>query len=111
MMEHLVRDVADTETGAAFLITAAILALWGAALVVTEYRAAWHHWSGWRRFLPPTFSWWLGMFILSDAGLWGFLGVTILTSTDEGVPLWAVGYFSLSTLCALVAFAFWARER
>jgi hypothetical protein len=110
-MDAMSHEIGDIETGIAFLVTALILVLWGLALLASEYRYAWRCRSGWRRFLPPTFSWWLGAFVLLDAGLWAYLGVVILTTPDEGVPLWAALYFGATAICALVAFRFWARER
>ena len=110
MIETLGREIGDTETGVAFLVTAFILGMWGMAAVISEYRAAWRHWSGWRLLLPPTFSYYLGLFLLCDAVFWLYLGVVILTTPDRGVPLWSAFYFGATALVALRAFQLWARE-
>ena len=114
MMDDLIawlgQDVSDLETGTAFLVLALVLLFWGVSLVATEYRAAWRRWGGWRRLLPPTFSWWLGVVLLYLMGLCGYLGWVVLVTPETGVPRWAPFYFVSAAIAAVIAFRMWARE-
>jgi hypothetical protein len=112
MSEFLQHDVPDQLTGLGFVITAIILAMWGLALVGAAHRRSatrpWYDPRGWVR---PTFEFWLGVFILADAGLWAFLAWATLSTPATGVPAWAAIYFGAAAITAVVAFAYWARER
>lgn len=112
MTELLTREAPDQVTGVGFAIVGVILAVWGVALMAAAYRVpSGRRWYDPRCWLRGTFQYWLGLFILVDAGLWLFLAWSILSTPDRGVPAWAAGYFTLAAIIAVVAFWQWARER
>lgn len=112
MSELLTREVPDQATGVGFAVVGVILAVWGLALMTAVYRVpSGRRWCDPRGWVRPTFEYWLGLFILADAGLWLFLGWSVLSTPDRGVPFWASLYFTLAAVIAVVAFWRWARER
>lgn len=111
--ERLSQEVPDSVAGAALVMIAIIVLVWGAAMVVSAFdhhgdrcRPRWH----WRRWFPCCFRLLFGLFlIVSDAGVYGILGFSVLTSPD-GIALWGLLYMIACGVLAAAAFASWARE-
>lgn len=108
-------QVDDTITGICLTVIAIVAAIWGTAAISTAWenceRENWRRWWHPRRWWPVCFSFRLGIFlVLSDAGIYGILGLQILRSR-EGIDSWAFLYIVLCVVAALWAFKGWAEER
>lgn len=114
----LEQEVPDTIAGVMMVLVSAILVIWSIALLVDgkalidEFRREGYHlpfgWYDMRRY--TNFPLALGMFMLTDAMVYGILGILILQSPD-GVRLWAFLLLMSVSLTAMLAFSHWAVAR
>lgn len=112
--QFLYREVPDTISGFLMIVVSAILIIWGVALLVSSMgsdqegrgRPRWHP----RRWYSPGFPFALGIFMLTDASIYGLLGITTLQS-PEGTPVWAMIYVTCVAFSAILAFGWWAKDR
>ncbi len=111
--EWMFRRVPSVEAGAALLVTATILAIWGLTLIAAAYHDAdrrrlpsWH----WQVWLPPTFSYWLGLFMALDSLIY-FLFAAAILRRDNGVDAWVFVLCLTVAATATIALFFWARDR
>ncbi len=106
-------EVPETETVAAMGTVAMVLVLFGVTLIAAAYRDSrrityprWHP----RRFLPPGFGFWLGIFMLYDALIEGVL-ITWVVRSPGGVEAWVVLLFVGFAFVAIASAVSWGRER
>lgn len=107
-------EVPDTLAGISLTTIALVTLIWGTVAIVAAYDhhgrsdlPRWH----WRRWIPLSFEFFLGTFlVISDAGIYTILGVSILRESD-GLDVWAFVYVLICAALALAAFGCWARER
>ncbi len=104
----LTRRVDATTTGLFLSFLAIVTFVWGTTLIAaTCRREPWRAWFS-------SFDFLLGAFLLvSDTGLYGLLGVRVLLNTagEDGVPVWAATYFTVSAAIAMAAFVAWSRSQ
>lgn len=107
-------EVPDTVIGVMMLVVSVILVIWGITLIVAAFTENLKDnpspWYAIRHWLIPGFPFWLGIFLITDAVLWGILGTLTLRSED-GVEAWSFVYIMISGVTGLIAFYYWARDR
>ncbi len=105
----------DAEVVAVCLLIAVILLIWAGTLIVaayvdTERRHDYRRYDP-RRWFPPVFGFWLGVFMIWDAVIYLMLASLIGASPLGVVPLWNVIPLTALGASAIITFFFWGRDR